>query len=192
MLIPSRLVSLLLLQWHQAELHSVTALLAALPSEYLPTLKPAEHFTLLQHGTCRGSCQSTFLQDSSSFIAGERSALLRAFRETLPSQQAIGSLYHAVHQITGRMDQEACDVRKVGCCCLGGRLSATAPGTASCSDTCPAVTAVAASQGQRWGRQFLGHSWGLDEVDSGALLMFCCGGGRDCRAGAVLGPGHLL
>ena len=58
-----------------------------------------------------------FLQDSSSFIAGERSALLRAFRETLPSQQAIGSLYHAVHQITGRMDQEACDVRKVGRCC---------------------------------------------------------------------------
>eukprot|EP00891_Asterochloris_glomerata_P005002 jgi/Astpho2/5002/Aster-05940 len=54
-----------------------------------------------------------FPKDSSSFIAGERSALLRAFRETLPSQQAIGSLYHAVHQITGRMDQEACDVRKV-------------------------------------------------------------------------------
>ena len=76
---------------------------------------PAQCFTLLQHGTCRAIARHPFsLQDSSSFIAGERSALLRAFRETLPSQQAIGSLYHAVHQITGRMDQEACDVRKVG------------------------------------------------------------------------------
>ena len=73
------------------------------------------------------------LQDSSSFIAGERSALLRAFRETLPSQQAIGSLYHAVHQITGRMDQEACDVRKVGLCC---NSSWSGP----LLDTCPAVT----------------------------------------------------
>lgn len=51
-------------------------------------------------------------QDEASYIAGERAALLRAFRETLPSQQALGSLFHAVQQLTRRVDQEGSDVHK--------------------------------------------------------------------------------
>ena len=53
------------------------------------------------------------LQDEASYIAGERAALLRAFRETLPSQQALGSLFHAVQHLTKRMDQEGNDVHQV-------------------------------------------------------------------------------
>lgn len=52
-------------------------------------------------------------QDESSYVAGERAALLRAFRETLPSQQALGSLFHAVQHLTKRMDQEGNDVHQV-------------------------------------------------------------------------------
>lgn len=52
-------------------------------------------------------------QDESSYVAGERAALLRAFRETLPSQQALGSLFHAVQHLTKRMDQEGSDVHQV-------------------------------------------------------------------------------
>ena len=52
-------------------------------------------------------------QDEASYIAGERAALLRAFRETLPSQQALGSLFHAVQHLTKRMDQEGNDVHQV-------------------------------------------------------------------------------
>ncbi|KAL3142127.1 hypothetical protein ABBQ32_004745 [Trebouxia sp. C0010 RCD-2024] len=51
--------------------------------------------------------------DESSYVAGERAALLRAFRETLPSQQALGSLFHAVQHLTKRMDQEGNDVHQV-------------------------------------------------------------------------------
>lgn len=51
-------------------------------------------------------------QDEASFVAGERAALLRAFRETLPSQQALGSLFHAVQHLTKRMDQEGNDVHQ--------------------------------------------------------------------------------
>lgn len=54
-----------------------------------------------------------FLQDEASYIAGERAALLRAFRETLPSQQALGSLFHAVQHLTKRMDQDGHDVHQV-------------------------------------------------------------------------------
>ena len=39
------------------------------------------------------------LQDTSSFLAGERAALARAFRETLPSQQALGALSSGVKQV---------------------------------------------------------------------------------------------
>ena len=53
------------------------------------------------------------LQDEASYVAGERAALLRAFRETLPSQQALGSLFHAVQHLTKRMDQEGNDVHQV-------------------------------------------------------------------------------
>lgn len=52
-------------------------------------------------------------QDEASYVAGERAALLRAFRETLPSQQALGSLFHAVQHLTKRMDQEGNDVHQV-------------------------------------------------------------------------------
>ena len=58
------------------------------------------------------------LQDEASFVAGERAALLRAFRETLPSQQALGSLFHAVQHLTKRMDQEGHDVHQVRNPCL--------------------------------------------------------------------------
>lgn len=51
--------------------------------------------------------------DEASYIAGERAALLRAFRETLPSQQALGSLFHAVQHLTKRMDQDGHDVHQV-------------------------------------------------------------------------------
>lgn len=60
------------------------------------------------------SFSGTFLlQDEASYVAGERAALLRAFRETLPSQQALGSLFHAVQHLTKRMDQEGNDVHQV-------------------------------------------------------------------------------
>ena len=52
-------------------------------------------------------------QDEASYVAGERAALLRAFRETLPSQQALGSLFHAVQHVTKRMDEEGNDVQQV-------------------------------------------------------------------------------
>ena len=52
------------------------------------------------------------VQNEASYIAGERAALLRAFRETLPSQQALGSLFHAVQHLTKRMDQEGNDVQQ--------------------------------------------------------------------------------
>ena len=42
---------------------------------------------------------STVVQDTSSFLAGERAALARAFRETLPSQQALGALSSGVKQV---------------------------------------------------------------------------------------------
>ena len=58
-------------------------------------------------------CFGCMLQDEASYIAGERAALLRAFRETLPSQQALGSLFHAVQHLTKRMDQEGNDVHQV-------------------------------------------------------------------------------
>ncbi|KAL0027681.1 hypothetical protein WJX79_008465 [Trebouxia sp. C0005] len=51
--------------------------------------------------------------DEASYIAGERAAILRAFRETLPSQQALGSLFHAVQHLTKRMDQDGHDVHQV-------------------------------------------------------------------------------
>ncbi|KAL0048602.1 hypothetical protein WJX82_006768 [Trebouxia sp. C0006] len=51
--------------------------------------------------------------DEASYVAGERAALLRAFRETLPSQQALGSLFHAVQHLTKRMDQDGHDVHQV-------------------------------------------------------------------------------
>ena len=53
------------------------------------------------------------LQDEASYVAGERAALLRAFRETLPSQQALGSLFHAVQHLTKRIDQEGNDMHQV-------------------------------------------------------------------------------
>ena len=56
------------------------------------------------------------MQDEASYIAGERAALLRAFRETLPSQQALGSLFHAVQQLTRRVDQEGTDVHQACLC----------------------------------------------------------------------------
>ena len=39
------------------------------------------------------------VQDTSSFLAGERAALARAFRETLPSQQALGALSSGIKQV---------------------------------------------------------------------------------------------
>ncbi len=39
------------------------------------------------------------LQDTTSFLAGERAALARAFRETLPSQQALGALSSGIKQV---------------------------------------------------------------------------------------------
>ena len=56
------------------------------------------------------------MQDEASYIAGERAALLRAFRETLPSQQALGSLFHAVQQLTRRVDQEVTYVHQACLC----------------------------------------------------------------------------
>lgn len=56
---------------------------------------------------------SGFFQDEASYIAGERAALLRAFRETLPSQQALGSLFHAVQHLTKQMDRDGHDVHQV-------------------------------------------------------------------------------
>ncbi|KAK9819876.1 hypothetical protein WJX72_003518 [[Myrmecia] bisecta] len=44
--------------------------------------------------------------DQASFVAGERTALMRAFRETLPSQQALGQLFSAVQQLDGRLQQK--------------------------------------------------------------------------------------
>lgn len=69
----------------------------------------------LLHALCeRHSTNAVFFfQDESSYVAGERAALLRAFRETLPSQQALGSLFHAVQHLTKRMDQEGNDVHQV-------------------------------------------------------------------------------
>ena len=52
-------------------------------------------------------------QGEASYIAGERAGLLRAFRGTLPSQQALGSLFHAVQHLTKRMDQDGHDVHQV-------------------------------------------------------------------------------
>jgi len=39
------------------------------------------------------------VQDTTSFLAGERAALARAFRETLPSQQALGALSSGIKQV---------------------------------------------------------------------------------------------
>lgn len=52
------------------------------------------------------------MQDEASYIAGERAALLRAFRETLPSQQALGSLFHAVQQLSRRVEREGSDMQQ--------------------------------------------------------------------------------
>ena len=68
-------------------------------------------------------------QDVKSFLAGERAALGRAFRETLPSQQALGVLSNGVAHVGARLAEEAAHVRElqaarsdmgatlqVGCC----------------------------------------------------------------------------
>lgn len=71
------------------------------------------HAAYSMHPTETQLSDTFSLQDEASYIAGERAALLRAFRETLPSQQALGSLFHAVQHLTKRMDQEGNDVHQV-------------------------------------------------------------------------------
>lgn len=53
------------------------------------------------------------LQDTAAFLAGERAALGRAFRESLPSQQALGALCNGVAQVSARMAEEAAAVREL-------------------------------------------------------------------------------
>ncbi len=51
------------------------------------------------------------MQDAASYAAGERAALLRAFREALPGQQALGELRAATARAQGRIDEEGERVR---------------------------------------------------------------------------------
>lgn len=53
------------------------------------------------------------VQDRAAFLAGERAALGRAFRESLPSQQALGALCNGVAQVSARMAEEAAAVRQL-------------------------------------------------------------------------------
>jgi hypothetical protein len=48
------------------------------------------------------------LQDTTSFLAGERAALSRAFRETLPSQHTLGALSSSVKQVPARSLADSC------------------------------------------------------------------------------------
>lgn len=51
--------------------------------------------------------------DTSSYIAGERDALAKAFGAILPSQQALGQLFQAVDGVQARMAEEAAIVRSL-------------------------------------------------------------------------------
>jgi hypothetical protein len=51
--------------------------------------------------------------DASSYIAGERDALAKAFGALLPSQQALGQLFQAVDGVQARMAEEAAIVRSL-------------------------------------------------------------------------------
>lgn len=52
------------------------------------------------------------LQDRASYAAGVQAALLRAFQESLPSQQALGSLSSAVQRLQGQLDEERLHARR--------------------------------------------------------------------------------
>lgn len=69
-----------------------------------------------------------WLQDKAAFLAGERAALGRAFRESLPSQQALGALCNGVAQVSARMAEEAAVVRELqtGCADIGATVKARA------------------------------------------------------------------
>jgi hypothetical protein len=54
---------------------------------------------------------AALLQDAAAYMAGERAALTRAFRDALPSQRALGGLSGAVSRIDVRLGEEAGHVR---------------------------------------------------------------------------------
>ncbi len=50
-------------------------------------------------------------QDAASYSAGVQAALLRAFQEALPGQQALGSLGAAVQRLQAQLDEERLHAR---------------------------------------------------------------------------------
>ena len=54
---------------------------------------------------------SVHAQDEAAYVAGERAGLLRAFRETLPSQQLLGSCCGGIQRLQMQVDQDRLHAR---------------------------------------------------------------------------------
>lgn len=65
-----------------------------------PSKRPGRHMTV-QPGAADGAAAAPPGMDAASFAAGERAALLRAFQQALPGQQALGQLFSGEALSTG-------------------------------------------------------------------------------------------